>query len=334
MTPGVSIMSLGKKLIGLMKTDVFHLPENIINSPFKFYFFILKKFFLSSLKSIIGILLILASIFFLLLFLRTTKPLFLHAAVYTSGILFLFPFTIALEEFSHAGTCIARGKKSTIKNLLIGYLEINKKRILITWAAIDYFGKFNQIDTFYISAGGPVTTFVVMLILAAIVFLTLSDHHVTSLFFLNAAIPLIALIPSKVIVQTDGSSISDAAKKLRIPLLKIPLELFKSMKYLIQYCLFPRREYHNSFVVPSDILEHIDSLVQENKIPEAINQYEHLLLIEPYNSEFLNNIAWLYYESGQPAKGLKYSKKAVNLSPRDEDFKDTLRKIKKCLNST
>ena len=100
---------------------------------------------------------------------------------------------------------------------------------------------------------------------------------------------------------------------------------------MLRYCVSPKSDFQKQFILPEDILEKIDVLMQENNIDGAIVEYEKLVSLEPYNSEFLNNLAWLYFEKGDPGKGLKFSKRAVMLSPNDVDFKDTLEEIKESL---
>jgi tetratricopeptide (TPR) repeat protein len=119
-----------------------------------------------------------------------------------------------------------------------------------------------------------------------------------------------------------------------MPRRKIPVEMLKTICFAIQVLKSPDREFKDNDVDVRETLKKIETLLAEQEIQQAINCYEKLLLIEPYNGDFLNNIAWLHYELGLLNQALLFSKKAVKISPTDKDYLDTFAKIKSALKST
>lgn len=318
----------------MIKTRSIPISKEITLKPLTFYLFILKEIYTVFAKSVVGSVLIGLLLINIVLAIYLNSKIFVPVAFYFVGITILFPISGALEEFFHAITCIARGKREAIKNLLIGYYEKKGINIAFLFAAVDYFGKFSQIDKLYLSAGGPVVTFVITFTLFITALITQANIHVTLILLLNACIPLTGLLPGKTIMKSDGYNIIESAKKLGMPKRKIPVEMLKTICFAIQVLKSPGREFKDNDVDAAEMLKKIETLLEQKEIQQAISCYEKLLLTEPYNGDFLNNIAWLYYELGLLNQALLFSKKAVKMSPTDKDYLDTFAKIKSALKST
>lgn len=318
----------------MIKTRSIPISKEITLKPLKLYLFILKEIYTVFAKSVVGSVLIGLLLINIVLAIYLNGKIFVPVTFYFVGITILFPMTGALEEFFHAVTCIARGKKDTIKNLLIGYYEKKGINISLLFAAVNYLGKFSQIDKLYLSAGGPVVTFVITFTFFITALITQANIHVTLILLLNASMPLTGLFPNKTIMESDGYNIIESAKKLRMPKRKIPVEMLKTICFAIQVLKSPGREFKDNYVDAAEILKKIETLLEEQEIQKAIRCYEKLLLIEPYNGDFLNNIAWLHYELGLLNQALLFSRKAVKMSPADKDYLDTFAKIKSALKST
>ena len=61
----------------------------------------------------------------------------------------------------------------------------------------------------------------------------------------------------------------------------------------------------------------------EGKRKEAIDYYQKTIAIQPKNAAVLNNIAWVFYELGDP-RAIEYAEKAYNLMPNQAPIIDTL----------
>ena len=65
------------------------------------------------------------------------------------------------------------------------------------------------------------------------------------------------------------------------------------------------------------------SLQIQGKNPQAIEEYLRVLKYDPDNITALNNVAWLYQDTGNP-EGLKYAERVHELAPGQPDITDTL----------
>ncbi len=63
---------------------------------------------------------------------------------------------------------------------------------------------------------------------------------------------------------------------------------------------------------------------EQNNIPKAIDSYQQAISIV---ATPMNNLAWLYLTQGETEKALSLSKVAVDLSPENANFHDTLAEI-------
>ncbi len=80
---------------------------------------------------------------------------------------------------------------------------------------------------------------------------------------------------------------------------------------------------HNDNTTASLWLGNLD--VSQGNKDAAIQQFKQVLESDPSNAQALNNLAYLFAESGkQPDEALKYAQKAVELAPDDPNFSDTL----------
>lgn len=316
----------------MLKQKSIPLPKKILLSPLQLWCFINLQIFIVHLKSFVGVLLNSIIGLSIAIAIVSGVKLYVNITVYLIGFTFLVPLVISFEEFFHAAVCIARGKVDSINNLIIGYYEKNERNFSFIFAAVDYYGNFNLIDKFYISAGGPITTAYLVVTVTILSFILGADRHIITMLLLNAFIPFIGLIPSSFIVQSDGYSIKEVSQKLNMPWYYFVFRIVASTRYSLKYCFSLNKDFKDEFLNPTDVLEEIDKLVENNKLYEAIVHYCRLIKIDPFNALYYNNIAWLYYMLGELNKALKYSKKSLKLSSLDEDFRDTFEKIRISLN--
>ncbi len=311
----------------MIKYKILPIPYEKLISPIKLWLFITHNIFSLFIKSIAGRVLYALTIGIVASAILLNSGFFACLAAYFCGLTVLLPLTLAFEEFFHAASCIARGKVNTIRNLIIGYYDINEHNLLPVFAAIDYRGQFNLIDKFYISAGGPAATAGLVLSAVLFTFFIEANIHIRLVLILDAFVPLVALVPSSFLVQSDGFNIKDVAQKLRMPWHYSVLSQIASIRYPLMYCFSLKRAFKNEFVNIKDTFDAIDNLIDNDRINEAITIYHKLLNIEPFNALYHNNLAWLYYQQGDLSKALRHSKKSIKLSPQDEDFNDTFKKI-------
>jgi len=316
----------------MLRHKIIPIPKKILLSPIKLLCYISYQIFAVHLKSVAGVFLSGIIGLSIAIAIATGMNLYVNITLYLLGFTILVPLVISLEEFFHSATCIARGKVDSINNLIIGYFEKNNRNFSFIFAAVGYYGKFNLMDKFYISAGGPVTTAYLVVTITVLSFILRVDRHIVTILFLNAFIPFIGLIPSNFIIQSDGYNIREVSQKLNMPWYFIILYMVTSTKYSIKYCFSHNKNFKDEFLNPPDVLEKIEKLIEDNKLYEAITHYNSLLKIDPFNALYYNNIAWLYYMLGELNKAMKYSKKSLKLSSFDEDFKDTFEKIRISLN--
>lgn len=299
------------------------IPHDIMRSPGKLFLFITGMIYWNFFGSIVwlslGAIALLNMVF--------TFETYFNPYIIVIGLFFL-PLVFAMEEFFHAAACIAKGRIQTIKNLVVGYLGIKGINLASFYIAIEYSGQFNSIDKFSISAAGPVTTFFMTgLINLAAVVLGLKSPFIY-VFAAGMLMPVFAIIPSYITVPSDGYLIAQTAVKLNMSLFNIAREFVISMKYPFLYCFAPNREFENHFIDTSEAYETIDKLLNENNIDGAIDVYEKLVAVSPYDALVFNNLAWLYHEKGIMDKALMYSRKAFRLSPKDAEIQDTFMKVK------
>jgi Flp pilus assembly protein TadD len=64
-------------------------------------------------------------------------------------------------------------------------------------------------------------------------------------------------------------------------------------------------------------------LQETDRKPEAIGEYERLAEQMPDNAVVLNNLAWSYYEAGDP-RAVRYAERAHDQAPDSAEVTDTL----------
>ncbi len=315
------------------------MPHELILSPMKLYFFILKKIYVIFTLSLVGVLLNIVAIALLVATFFVGKETYMSTTLYIIGVVLLLPLVIATEEFFHASACIARGKKSTLNNLIIGCYEKYSLNLFTVFFAVDYNGKFNLIDKLYISAAGPIATLYMGFLAVILLFWLGVDRQIRVIVLISLLVPCIGLIPSSKIILSDGANIRNTVKRLGIPWFEAVLEVISSVKYPFEYCFLGKRVFQDNYINPVEALRAVEKLLSEKKIDEAILIYDKLILIDPYNAVFYNNLAWLYYELGNYDSAIKFSKKSLLLLPDDPDFQHTLTEVSnaiknyKCMNN-
>ena len=77
---------------------------------------------------------------------------------------------------------------------------------------------------------------------------------------------------------------------------------------------------------PADIASRLllaEALVRSGARKDAVAQYEIILKAQPRDVPSLNNVAWLYYELGDP-RAVEFARQAAALAPQSVPVKDTL----------
>ncbi len=81
--------------------------------------------------------------------------------------------------------------------------------------------------------------------------------------------------------------------------------------------------------LPSAYLYLGNAYMQKGDLDEAESHYKKAIKKQPDLSDAYNNLAWLYYmEKENLAEAEKLVLKALELKPSDENYKDTLKKIR------
>ncbi len=315
----------------MIKQKLVPIPKEILKSPLRLLLFMISEVCKAFLVSLCGFICFTVTIFLLLIAVITKSNLLLSILTCFPGIILLTLLAISTEEFFHAASCIARGKIDTIDNIMIGYYDKNGRNISALYVAVAYYGNFNQIDRLYISSAGPLTTFVILVVLIILSFIFPADNRVCLLLLLVSFIPLIGLIPNSLIIQSDGYNILDASKKMHMPGHTLVFKMLESIVYPLKYCVKADRDFKNDFINPAEAYREIEKSLEGNNLKGAIDIYERLVLINPYDILVLNNLAWLYFKEGMPEKALAFSKKSIRLAPEDPDVKDTYFKLKAVL---
>lgn len=310
----------------MIKHEKVSLPKNKFNKPISLFVFFVYKIYLIHFKAFLNrIVLFLLFIVGTIIYIYDESLLLSRLLIILLFFLFAFPMAIALEEYFHLIMCISRGKKNTANNLVVGYYYKNNKQIFPLYVAVDYFGKFNLIDMFYISLGGPLATILLLLILAAcILFFNFNLAVITGLLIF---IPMIALIPITKPIQSDGYNVKNAIEKLKIPKKYILIEVYKTVKILTTYFLSSNREFEDKFVSVSEELNIINECMNNKEFEKALVHYEKVYNVDPYNPMILNNIAWLHLNNGNKKQAKKFINRAKQISPNDVDIIDTYNKV-------
>lgn len=311
----------------MINNRIIQLTEEALLSPYKLFFRITYNSYYMLFSSVVGSAITILLILNIILAGILKNNFFVNSLYCFIFILIIFPITIALEEFFHASTAIARGKKDTINSFVIGYYERKNKNIFPAYFAISYFGNFNIIDKLYISAAGPVSTIYVLIISMIFSNFISTSRIVKIAMLINLVIPFVGLIPSRFVVQSDGYSIVEAIKKLNMPWNFAFVNLAVSPKYALRYLIKPKRVFENDYVNPRKVLGLIEKYLDDNNMLDAVNAYKKLLKIDPYNCLYLNNTAWILYEMGRHREALVYIKRCMKLSNNTEEYRDTYKKV-------
>lgn len=239
----------------------------------------------------------------------------------------LLPLAIALEEFFHMAACLGRGKGDRLQGLLIGRCLLGRLHLGFQFAAVVMQGRLNAIDRLYISAAGPLLAFCCLL--AAWLGLQAAGGPAAcrTAVAVVAAVPLIGLIPSRLIVESDGYSLLRAARRLRLPGRAIAVEVGRALGYALGWMLRPRRPWPDDFVDERAAYAAIEAHLATGDKAAAVDWYRRLARVDPYNSLIHNNLAWLLADLGQRDAAGRHAARALALAPHDPTVRDTCRRI-------
>lgn len=235
----------------------------------------------------------------------------------------LFPLVIATEEFCHAASCLGRGKPDRLHGLLIGRYFAGKVHLSFGFAAVDMRGRLNPIDKLCISAAGPVLTFLCVLSAWVVCRVTGAPGPLRTALLVLSAVPLVGLIPSQIIIQSDGYAVVDAFRRLGVPRAARLSELIRAVSFPLRWWFRPRRAWPDEFLSPPEAYRSIEQAVSDGDTLSAIAWYRRLLRIDPYNSVNHNNLAWLLADVQRYPEAYRHAQWARVLAPDDPDVADT-----------
>lgn len=238
-----------------------------------------------------------------------------------------FPLVVSLEEFFHAAACIGRGKFDRVQGLIIGRYYVGVKYFLFQFVAISMRGKFNHIDRFYISSAGPLLAIGTVIVVYLSSGLASTAAPMRTALLILALVPMIGLLPQRVVVSSDGYNIRDAAMRLRMPFGAVVFEIARSTLFALRWILFPSRDYSDDFTHVSLTHEDIAKAVAAGDIVGAVALYRRLEKTDPYNPLVQNNLAWLLADLGQLREAERHARKALTLGRQDPEILDTLVRI-------
>jgi len=153
-----------------------------------------------------------------------------------------FPLVQVLEEFFHAAVPIVKGRPEWLKGMLVANLcARDKKNIwLFMFVAIKHQGNWSPLDSFHISAGGPLG----VLVVAGLGFVVIQAYRLLSganmLYPMLALLPfvvngLLSLIPVRAVFGSDGANMVAMSRQLGLGPLQFLKESLRSVGLIANY---------------------------------------------------------------------------------------------------
>lgn len=308
----------------LMKKKTLYISDDVKKKPFSLLSLLFRKIYFQYINSLLYKLTILILLIIYLLGRNFSNNFLIDSSITIFMFLILVPLAIIMEEFFHICTCISLSYEKNIKGIVIG--SIYKKNLLIIPLAVcvEYEGSFNSIDKIYISSGGPLNAFFVLISISLI--LSALRIYTNIVFILISLIPLASFIPSKFLINTDGYYVNACRNQLNMNFAQTLSKILKTVPISLKFILF-KRKYGTGYIDINSYYEKIDAVLNNNNEEEAIKLYNLCRLKEPTNVLILNNLAYLYMITNNIKKSYSLIKKLMRICPEDPDVKDTFNEI-------
>jgi len=239
----------------------------------------------------------------------------------------LFPLIFTLEEFFHAATCIGSGKPDRLCGLTVGRYYFQKHIIFFLFAGVYLRGRLNVRDKLHISAAGPVLTVLSLILVYLVLWPTEQADTVRTALLWMKPMPLLGLIPFYFKVPSDGYSIRNAVRILRMPWRLVGLELARASTLGLTWIVRPSETLPDTFVDQVEVYARIEQALQAGGVTEAVVWYQRLLTIDPYNPVLLNNLAWLLTDLDRVEEAQQFAGQALRLAPHDPDVAHTWQRV-------
>jgi len=153
-----------------------------------------------------------------------------------------FPLVQVLEEFFHAAVPVVKNRPEWLKGMLVANLYARDKKTiwLFMFVAIQHQGKWSPLDSFHISAAGPLSVLVVAGLGFGVILAygLLSDASILypslalSPFLVNG---LLSLAPVRAVLGTDGANMVAMARQLELGPLQFLKESLRSVGLIANY---------------------------------------------------------------------------------------------------
>ena len=153
-----------------------------------------------------------------------------------------FPLGQVLEEFFHAAVPVAKSRPEWLKGMLVANLYAGDKKTiwLFMFVAIQHQGNWSPLDSFHISAGGPLGILIVtgLCFVVILAYRLLSDASILypslalSPFLVNG---LLSLIPVRAVFRSDGANMVAMARQLELGPLQFLKESLRSVGLIANY---------------------------------------------------------------------------------------------------
>lgn len=151
----------------------------------------------------------------------------------------LIPIILSLEEFFHSAICIQKSKGRCFISLAITTFSWRQFPLTIFLsAAIKAKWKFNPIDKIHIHGGAPSFLLLVLFAIGTILSilpLSINMRKLVFYFLPLLILPVISLIPHKIIFPSDGFVILNLSRKINLTIWGLMRELLYSPCSFVNY---------------------------------------------------------------------------------------------------
>lgn len=167
-----------------------------------------------------------------------------HLLFFTIGgqVLRCFLLVQVLEEFFHAVVPVVKSRPEWLRGMLVANLYARDKKTiwLFMFVAIQHQGNWSPLDSFHISAAGPLSVLVVagLGFVVILAYGLLSDASILysslalSPFLVNG---LLSLVPVRAVVGSDGANMVAMAHQLGLGPLQFFKESLRSVELIANY---------------------------------------------------------------------------------------------------
>lgn len=242
----------------------------------------------------------------------------------------LYPFIVAVEEYSHCAVLIRLGHAQAIQSLEIVCLHsASGRRWFPLRISVSFKKEFPDLESLFILLAGPLCA---TLLLSMITFFMIIFH--VPIPFLSAWCvvmigPLFSLIPIQQPMQTDGYHIRILSRRLNLS----RIDYFRCGAYsvgLVLSCIFQWPVGSLSSKSNPSIMKYSAwKLVQENRYSKAVDILEEAYSRNPEDPELCNNLACCYFKLNiNRTWARELARMAVQMDGGNRNFLDTYDQVK------